>query len=97
MTTGSFRTGTHGPTVRTMHKRIAASFLWAITIYSGWELGWGVYGIPREIGPALALIVAAVVLLDPGHFIWKTAAGPVRRIAQVPEAKGAGQTATLPR
>jgi hypothetical protein len=78
-----------------MHKRIAASLLWAITIYSGWELGWGVYGIPRELGPALALIVGAVVLLDPGHFIWKTAA-PLRRIAQVPEQKGAGQTATLP-
>lgn len=77
-----------------MHKRIAASFLWAITIYSGWELGWGVYGIPREIGPAVALIVAAVVLLDPGNFIWKTA-GAARRIAQVPEPKGAGQTVTL--
>jgi len=78
-----------------MHKRIAASFLWAVTIYSGWELAWGVYGIPREIGPTLALIVAAVVLLDPGHFIWKTAA-PVRRIAQVPEPKGAGETVTQP-
>ena len=78
-----------------MHKRIAASFLWAVTIYSGWELGWGVYGIPREIGPALVLIVAAFVLLDPGHFIWKTSA-PVRRLAQIPEAKGAGSAVTQP-
>ena len=78
-----------------MYRRIAASFLWAVTIYSGWELGWGVYGIPREIGPVVALIVAAVVLLDPGHFIWK-AAVPVRRIAQIPDPKGAGQRSTQP-
>jgi hypothetical protein len=78
-----------------MYKRIAASFLWAVMIYSGWELGFGVYGIPREIGPVLAVIVAAYILLDPGHFIWKTAA-PVRRIAQVPEPTGAGQTITQP-
>jgi hypothetical protein len=78
-----------------MYKRIAASFLWAITIYSGWELGWGVFGIPREIGPALALIVAALVLVDPGHIIWKTAA-PLRRLAQIPEPKGTGQTVTQP-
>lgn len=79
-----------------MHKRITASFLWAITIYSGWELGYGVYGIPREIGPVLALIVAAFVLVDPGHFIWKVAP-PERRIATIPEPQGAGRTATLPR
>ena len=78
-----------------MHKRIAAAFLWAVTIYSGWELGWGVYGIPREIGPALALIVGAFVLVDPGHLIWKAAA-PVRRLAQIPEPAGAGQTVTQP-
>lgn len=79
-----------------MHKRITAAFLWAVTIYSGWELGYGVYGIPREVGPVLALAVAAIVLLDPGSFIWK-AAGQPRRVAQIPEPKGAGQSATLPR
>ena len=78
-----------------MHKRTAAAFLWAVTIYSGWELGFGVYGIPREIGPVLALLVAAVVFFDPGNFIWKTAA-PTRRIAQIPEAQGTGRTATIP-
>lgn len=76
-----------------MHKRIVASILWAVMIYSGWELGWGVYGIPREIGPVLALLVAAFVLVDPGNFIWKTVT-PVRRIAQIPEPRGAGQTVT---
>lgn len=79
-----------------MHKRIAATLLWAVTVYSGWELGYGVYGIPREIGPVLALVVAAIVLLDPGNFIWKTAAAPTRRVVQVPDQKGAGQTASLP-
>jgi hypothetical protein len=79
-----------------MFKRIAASFLWAFTVYSGWELAWGLYGIPREIGPVLAILVAAVVLLDPGNFIWKTAA-PTRRVVQVPEPQGTGQSATLPR
>ena len=79
-----------------MHKRVVASILWAVTIYSGWELGFGVYGIPRELGPILALAVAAIVLLDPGNFIWKSAA-PTRRVAQIPDPKGAGQSATLPR
>jgi hypothetical protein len=79
-----------------MHKRIAASLLWAITIYSGWELGYGMYGIPREIGPVLCLIVAAILLVDPGNFIWKTST-PARRVATIPEPNGAGQTATLPR
>lgn len=78
-----------------MHRRIAASFLWAITIYSGWELGSGVYGIPREVGPVLALLVAAFVLVDPGDFVWKATA-PVRRTARIPEPQGTGQTASLP-
>lgn len=79
-----------------MHKRIAATFLWAVMVYSGWELGYGVYGIPREIGPVLALVIAAIVLFDPGNFIWKTSAAPTRRVVQVPDPKGAGQTASLP-
>ena len=66
-----------------MTKRIVASCLWAFAIYSGGELAWGLLGVPRPIGPILAVLVAGFVLFDPTHRIG--GANPTRRIARIPE------------
>ena len=66
-----------------MTEQIVASCLWAFAIYSGGELAWGLLGVPRPIGPILAVLVAGFVLFDPTHRIW--GATPTRRIARIPE------------
>jgi hypothetical protein len=80
-----------------MTKRIVASCLWAFAIYSGGELAWGLLGVPRVVGPVLAIAIASFVLLDPTHRIWGTTPG--RRIARIPDSSGPSDahTATLPR
>ena len=70
-----------------MTKRVVASFLWAFAIYSGGELAWGLLGVPRIIGPVLAIAVASFVLLDPTGRIWLAAPG--RRIVRIPDSNTA--------
>ena len=80
-----------------MTRRIVASALWAFAIYSGGELAWGLLGVPRVVGPVLAIAIASFVLFDPTKRIW--GAEPTRRIARIPEPNNPtdAQTATLPR
>jgi hypothetical protein len=80
-----------------MTKRIVATCLWAFAIYSGGELAWGLLGVPRVVGPVLAIAIASFVFIDPTHRIW--GATPDRRIARIPDANAPtdAQTATLPR
>jgi hypothetical protein len=79
-----------------MTKRIVASCLWAFAIYSGGELAWGLLGVPRIVGPVLAMAIAGYVFLDPTGRIWL--ATPGRRIARIPDQTGADPaSATQPR
>ncbi len=75
-----------------MLKRLIAGFLWAFTVYSGWELVAGLSGLPSLIGPVAAVALGLLVIVDPGHVIWPT---PSRRIAAIPEPQAAGDTKAI--
>ena len=77
-----------------MTKRIVASALWAFAVYSGGELAWGLLGVPRVVGPVLAIAIASFVFLDPTGRIWATS--PSRRIARIPDATAPTDPASAP-
>jgi len=76
-----------------MSKRWFATFLWALTTLCFYELAWSLTGIPRVLGPILAIGVGALIYGDPLHLLWGARSG--RRIARIPDAAvpAAGTTA----
>jgi hypothetical protein len=69
-----------------MIRRIVAAGLWAFAIYSGGELAWGLLGVPRVVGPVLAIAIASFVFLDPTGRIWTPS--PNSRVATIPNPTG---------
>jgi len=60
-------------------KRTAASILWFLAIWVGYEVAWSVFEIPRAIGPVLGLAAALIVLTFPIRQTWAgTATGAPR-------------------
>jgi hypothetical protein len=63
-------------------KRLIAGPLWFISFALMYELLWSLTGVPREVGPAIALLVGVTVWIDPMHWFWpvapnrSSAAGP---------------------
>ena len=59
-----------------MQKRLIAAPLWAIAVLVTYELAWSLVGVPRDLGPVLALAAAAFVGLDPLGLFWPRLALP---------------------
>ncbi len=53
-----------------MVKRIAATFLWFISLSAASEYATLIVGVPPVLGVALAGAVSAFVGLDPLHLLW---------------------------
>lgn len=53
-----------------MVKRIAATFLWFISLSAASEYATLIAGVPPVLGLALAGAVSAFVGLDPLHLLW---------------------------
>ena len=66
-----------------MLMRLASSGLWGFVAFTAWEIAWSVFGIAREPGLILGLLVGALVLLDPRGTFWRTR--PVRSTPRLPE------------
>jgi hypothetical protein len=54
-----------------MKKRILAAFLWFYTGWYGGALLADFTGVSPLIGPFIGAVVAALVVGDPRHLIWK--------------------------
>jgi len=67
-----------------MNKRSVATFLWALTTWCFYELAWSLTGVPRVLGPILAIGIGALIYTDPLHMLW--GAKSARRIARIPDA-----------
>jgi hypothetical protein len=63
-------------------KRLIAGPLWFISFALMYELLWSLTGVPREIGPVIALVVGVTVWIDPMHWFWPAA--PDRSAAAMP-------------
>ena len=63
-------------------KRLVAGPLWFISFALMYELLWSFTGVPRILGPAIGLVVAATVWMDPMHWFW--AAAPNRLAGSMP-------------
>jgi len=68
-----------------MNKRVLATLLWALTTLCFYELAWSLIGVPRMIGPMLAVATGALVYADPLRLLWQSKS-PVRRIARIADA-----------
>jgi len=62
-------------------KRLVAGPMWFLAFWFMYEVLWSVTGVPRIVGPVIALIVAATVWIDPMHWFWP--ARPGRSMAGV--------------
>jgi len=51
-------------------KRLIASSLWFLSFWFMYELLWSLIGLPRIAGPAIGIVVAATVWVDPLHWFW---------------------------
>ena len=58
-----------------MEKRLLAGGLWYLSTLSGYSFAALILGVPREVGPIIALVVALLVAIDPAGLIW-AAPGP---------------------
>jgi hypothetical protein len=63
-------------------KRLIAGPLWFLAFAFMYELLWSVAGVPRVVGPALGLVAAVTVWIDPLHWFWS--APPSRSAAGLP-------------
>lgn len=54
-------------------KRLIAGPLWFVSFALMYELLWSLTGVPREIGPVIALVVGVTVWIDPMHWFWPVA------------------------
>ena len=63
-------------------KRLIAGPLWFISFAVMYELIWSLTGVPRMIGPVIALVVGVTVWIDPMHWFWPVA--PERPAAAMP-------------
>ena len=53
-----------------MVKRIAATFLWFISLSAAFEYATLIAGVPPVLGLAVTVAVSAFVGLDPLHLLW---------------------------
>ncbi len=60
-----------------MVKRIIATPLWFIAIWALWDLVAFAFGVPRVVGPLLAVAISAFVAIDPAHLFWPR---PIRQV-----------------
>jgi hypothetical protein len=51
-------------------KRLIAGPLWFISFALMYELLWSLTGVPRELGPVIALVIGVTVWIDPMHWFW---------------------------
>jgi hypothetical protein len=63
-------------------KRLIAGPLWFISFALMYELLWSLTGVPRIVGPVIALVVGLTVWIDPLHWFWPAA--PDRSTAAMP-------------
>ena len=63
-------------------KRLIAGPLWFISFALMYELLWSVTGVPRVVGPVIALVVGVTIWTDPMHWFWTAA--PDRSTAALP-------------
>ena len=54
-------------------KRLIAGPLWFVSFALMYELLWSLTGVPRVIGPVMALVVGVTVWIDPMHWFWPVA------------------------
>lgn len=59
-------------------KRLIAGPLWFVAFALMYELLWSLTGVPRVAGPAIGLVVAATVWMDPMHWFWSARSGSSR-------------------
>jgi hypothetical protein len=62
-------------------KRLIAGPLWFISFALMYELLWSLTGVPRVVGPVIALVVGVTVWIDPMHWFWPA---PDRSTAAMP-------------
>jgi hypothetical protein len=53
-----------------MLKRTSAALLWFAAVWVGYEIVWSLTDAPRVLGPILAGVVSAFVVLDPLGQFW---------------------------
>ena len=63
-------------------KRLIAGPLWFISFALMYELLWSLTGVPRMIGPVVAVVVGMTVWIDPMHWFWPVP--PDRSTAALP-------------
>ena len=78
-----------------MRKRIFAGIFWFLAVGYFFEFAGAMYGLPPALGSVAALGVALFMGIDPLGVLWEPRW--TRRVAQVPEPRGDGETLKLPR
>jgi len=73
------------PQSSAMFKRLLAGPLWFLATLTAYSLVAAMLGAPAQVGPIIAFVVAALVVLDPGDLIWP----PVERPSVTPASIGA--------
>ena len=72
-----------------MLKRAIAGPLWFLATLTAYSVVAWMLGAPREVGPIISLVVAALVVLDPGGLIWPAQTATPARAAIRPAASPA--------
>ena len=62
-----------------MRKRVLAGSLWFSAMLLAWEIAWSLLGVPRAVGPILAVVVSALVVLDPAGLFFEPLPGRSQR------------------